>query len=492
MKKLGRSLSFFIVPGLFLLVILLFFSDRSRFQFDSDEGVFLMQGMLFEKGFALYDPVWMDQTPLLPALLAAGFRIAGYKVGLARLLIAGFSSLLIGGVFHFLRRGPGLWAAVAGAVILFFSPLYLVLSVSVMNGLPAIALAVLSLIALDRWHRSGSPAALALSGFMLALSVGIKLFTAFLVPLFCGGLVVAAWSHAAGRPDWKTLARPVGLWAAGFLVPSIVILFWIIRPGNAGTLLTVHLDALDSRVFDEEKFRVWIYLKQLPVLLGLAGIGLALAVKKRDWTMLYPAGWVVLAIGFLGAITPVWDHHQLLITAPASMLAAYAAAEAAEWAAGRAGSPPRFNPAPVYRGTAIAVCLLLVFAQGRPDALDHLAFLPDPNRDNLQISNARVRILAEMQAYAPQTDWIFTDNLMLAFRARIPVPPEIATFSLKRMEAGYLTEADLIAVLERYRPEQVFLDRFEFVLLPDFLEARYELIGWKEGEYAWYLRSDLE
>jgi hypothetical protein len=60
------------------------------------------------------------------------------------------------------------------------------------------------------------------------------------------------------------------------------------------------------------------------------------------------------------------------------------------------------------------------------------------------------------------------------------------------MEAGYLTEADLIAVLERYRPEQVFLDRFEYALLPEFLQADYELIGWKEGEYAWYLRSDLE
>jgi hypothetical protein len=124
--------------------------------------------------------------------------------------------------------------------------------------------------------------------------------------------------------------------------------------------------------------------------------------------------------------------------------------------------------------------------------LDHLAFFPDPNRDDLQILNARVRILAEMQAYAPQTDWIFTDNLMMAFRARILVPPEIATFSRKRMEAGYLTEADLIAVLERYRPEQVFLDRFEYALLPEFLQADYELIGWKEGEYAWYLRSDLE
>jgi hypothetical protein len=492
MKILGRPLSFFIVPGLFLLVILLFFSDRSRFQFDNDEGVFLMQGMLFERGYALYDPVWMDQTPLLPALLAAGFRIAGYKVGLARLLIAGFSSLLIGGVFHFLRRGPGLWAAVAGTVILFFSPLYLVLSVSVMNGLPAIALAVLSLVALDRWHRSEDPAALALSGFLMALSVSIKLFTAFLIPLYCAGLLVAAWSRAAGRPDWKTLARPVGLWAAGFLVPAIVVLAVLVRPGNLDNLLFVHLDVLDSSTLAGEKFQIWLYLKRLPVLLGLAGIGVFIAVRKKDWRMLYPASWIVLAIGFLGAITPVWDHHQLLITVPASMLAAYAAAEAAEWAAGRAGSPSRLNLAPVFRGTTIAVCVLLIFAQGRPDALDHLAFFPDPNRDDLQILNARVRILAEMQAYAPQTDWIFTDNLMMAFRARILVPPEIATFSRKRMEAGYLTEADLIAVLERYRPEQVFLDRFEYALLPEFLQADYELIGWKEGEYAWYLRSDLE
>lgn len=492
LTALKAALAFLLVPAIFLAIILLFFPDRSRFQFDGDEGVILMTGMLVEQGHPLYASVWSDHPPLFPLMLAAGFRVVGYKVGFARMLVAVLSGLMLGGAFHFLRLQLGRVAAIAGVLLLFISPLYLERSVSVMNGLPAIAFAFFSLVLLTLWHREARRTWLVLSGAALSLSVSIKLFTGILAPLFLIGLATTAALRARSVRDWRTVVSPVSLWLVGFTVPAAIGLFWVVRPENLAQLIDIHLSVADSPEFQGEEYRIWFYLKTTLPLLSLAGIGAILAVRERRWLLLYLAGWIVLAIGFLSVLSPVWDHHLLLITVPASILAGAAIGIVVSWFSRAGGSEDKQGRLSYLKPAVILGCGILLFNIDRSAVFEHLTIFPQPEEADLQLNRQWEAVFLGIQQYAPQTTWILTDNPMMAFRNRIPVPPYIATFSRKRLAAGSLTEADLIRILEEYKPEQVFLSRFQLSGLNQALQTGYEIAGAAEGEFTWYIRSDLD
>jgi hypothetical protein len=82
-----------------------------------------------------------------------------------------------------------------------------------------------------------------------------------------------------------------------------------------------------------------------------------------------------------------------------------------------------------------------------------------------------------------------TDLPIYAFRAGLPVPPELAVFSTKRVAAGDLNERYLLEIIDRYNPKLILWGRF------DLLELRVELASRYRQEYAFrgkvlYVRID--
>src|SRR5690242_21426889 len=82
-----------------ILVALLFFAFtfsyypfREKLQFDSDEGLNLMRSMLVSLGHPLYREVSSDQPPLLTHILALLFRVTGFAVNPARMLVLLFAA----------------------------------------------------------------------------------------------------------------------------------------------------------------------------------------------------------------------------------------------------------------------------------------------------------------------------------------------------------------------------------------------------------------
>ena len=114
-------------------------------QFDPDEGIELAKATLYSQGYQLYDPIWNDQPPLLTLFLAGWLKLFGSQIVAARLLILGFATVLVGSFFNTLVLIVGLWPALLGTVGLCLTLDFLRLSVSVMQGLPAIALVMLSI-----------------------------------------------------------------------------------------------------------------------------------------------------------------------------------------------------------------------------------------------------------------------------------------------------------------------------------------------------------
>ncbi|MFN2234549.1 MAG: glycosyltransferase family 39 protein, partial [Anaerolineales bacterium] len=155
------------IPLVLLFIVFFFFPSRERFEFSTDEGLELMKSFLVTKDYSLYDQIWNDQPPGLTYLLVASMKFFGFGVMTARYTVLVISCILLWAVVQILRTIWGGAHAIAGALLLLILPQYLVLSVSVMRGLPAIAFAMVSLYMLVKWHYSHKYAWLLLSSITL-------------------------------------------------------------------------------------------------------------------------------------------------------------------------------------------------------------------------------------------------------------------------------------------------------------------------------------
>ena len=98
-------------------------------------------------------------------LLVGVFSLFGPSMESARALVLFFSSGLIVAAIAFLRGiGEGRYALI-GRILLLLMPRYIRLSMSVMIGLPALSLAMVSLAVLVSWHRQQNPAMLIASAW---------------------------------------------------------------------------------------------------------------------------------------------------------------------------------------------------------------------------------------------------------------------------------------------------------------------------------------
>jgi hypothetical protein len=108
----------------------------------------------------------------------------------------------------------------------------------------------------------------------------------------------------------------------------------------------------------------------------------------------------------------------------------------------------------------------------------------------LRATAGKLRVIRTMDAYIDQTNWIMTDMPMYAFRVQRPVPPNVATFSSKRLSTGSLTEEDILTAMHEYQPEQVLIARFEIPALEAYLQEHYSLILSVEF-FRLFLRNDI-
>jgi hypothetical protein len=169
-------------------------------------------------------------------------------------------------------------------------------------------------------------------------------------------------------------------------------------------------------------------------------------------TRLVPLIWLVSAGLVVGLHRPYFSH-QLILVYPAI---AWVAALSMELIRDK-----------TIRPAISFACILLLGASAVAGAYAQRA--PKPG-----ISASYAAWLAE----APPNSWVLADHAMDAYRAQRLVPPELAVWSAKRIIAGELPPQELIAVVERRRPERVLLRRFhqpqEFL---DFLDSKYKYLN---------------
>jgi hypothetical protein len=360
-----------------------------------------------------------------------------------------------------------------------------------MVGLPAIAFAMFSMFALIKWHRVQKHYWLLVSAIALGLSVLTKIFTGFLVPIFMLGLIIAEFAQWRDKKAWWKLFIPAGLWLVTFSIFTLAFGLMLIGPENVPQLVENHLLARQVDVFNNQvDFSInWHLREALPILL-LALLGVIYSIREKRWLFMYPLAWAGVAYILLLNHSPVWIHHQLLVTIPATLLAAVAVVKAIRMVYQALQSRITLNRKDLIWILAAVLIFAMFFSFSPPDSILLLTPFPSLSGSGLDLGPITEKFLFKMIDHAPETNWVVTDLPMYAFRARLPVPPHLAVFSLKRIETGSLTEAEVEATVREYMPEQVLLGRFIYPSLEAFLEQHYRVIHSKEGMKL-YLRKDL-
>ena len=488
-KTLGELLLPIVIAVIFLVFTFSYFPFREKLQFDTDEGLNLMRSMLVVDGHSLYSEISSDQPPLFTQILALLFRVTGFEVNPARSLVLLFSTLLVWSGAQFLQLTWGRLAAILFLPLMIMVPRYLVLSTAVMIGLPSIALASVSMLFVILWHRKRKSLWLILSGFALALSVLIKLFTGFFAPIFLIGITLSVYLE--GRENgfsWKIL-RPALIWSISFAALATLLGLILVGPQNIWLIIFPHMAAPSMENLQGTNYTINAHLRSAVPLLFLGLFGTLVSIYRRNWLSLYPLAWSAVAYILFSFYSPVFYHHQLLITIPAAMLAAAAIGDGILTLL-RIRQPSELIRFQTLLGAASLIGFVLAARQYAPGLDQQLMDSPRISDISLRATPGKLKVIRTMNEYIEQTNWIMTDMPMYAFRVHRPVPPSIATFSSKRLATGSLTEEDILTAMRAYRPEQVLMARFEIPPLEAYLQENYTLILSVEF-FRLFIRNDL-
>ncbi len=261
----------------------------------------------------------------------------------------------------------------------------------------------------------------------------------------------------------------------------------LVGPASLTGIIKPHLEfaALEPEALE---LTLNFHLRDALPFIVLAASGLLFTILAKRWLGLYPFAWALVAYLFLDGYSPVWYHHQLLVTVPAAILAGVAVGESLLWVIGLARGS-KFS----WLRTVLAVSTLLMFGLGAGRsflaALEQLSGTPRFSGVTTQAPLQKLRLYREMLQHAPDTRWVVTDMPIYAYLIERPVPPDLATFSGMRLLNGSLSEEQILETVKTYRPEQVLMVLFELPRLESYLEEHYELV-YDKGDYRLFLRED--
>lgn len=433
---------------------------EQTFQFDTDEGVEVMKSSLYSQGFKLYTEIWNEQPPLFTVLLSYWFRVFGKSIFAGRLLVLSFSTLLIWSFCQTLRTCVGGLPALIGTLFLSLSCNFLRLSVSVMIGLPSLALAMVAIYTLILYQQKPRLYLIVLSGCFLALSLQTKLFTVFLVPLLAFQLLefsINEWHQKEAAhvfyPFISWLLSLLGVFTLTGLLFHSLNFEQLVQANIGGNVKAAFILGSDFRSI------LLMLLEDIDYAL-LVIPGVVVALKKKQWFYKFPLIWLVTITLILLNQKPLWYHYYLLVSIPLVWLATYGVTLVFEYLRQVGWHSIKLQNIQKLTLSGFAVTSLIFSMIAIPVKL---TFTQAQNHSFAKKLNSNIETVAHLLEHKLSTHWVFTDLPIFAFYANLNVPPEIAVFSKKRLESGYLTVDKLHTVLKTYQPEQIVLGRFPSV-----------------------------
>ena len=471
-----------LIPLFFVTWILCITPIQHSFEFDPDEGMELIKAHLYSQGFELYTQIWNDQPPLCTIFLSDYFSLFGESIFTARLGTLLFSALLVWSLYQILDIERGTLSAIVGTLLLVTSNKFLQLSVSVMMGIPSLSLAMLSIYTLTLYKKKRHNILLLLSAILISISLQIKAFTIFLIPINIMYLSDFRINKTKLYNQNKKALYSIALWTIFTLVIYLLIGL-LFNSLNYEQIVQAHIQKGVKLGFqDYNNFNV-IYkmIKKDLVLLSLAIVGTYTIFSSKSDQELFPLIWWLTATLLLLNHHPVWYHHYTLISIPLAWLAGYSVKPVFSFFQDRS-SLFRLKPFNIKNYflptvTALLIIMSILEVPHKVDGAINAMRIKEPHHDT-QVVNILLQ-------YRDSSQWVFTDRPIYAFYAGLSVPPEIAVFSQKRFRSGNLTYDQLLRILQTYRPEHIIISRFK-----QQIQSHPPLIAYIQKNYSMIYSTD--
>ncbi len=420
-------------------------------RYDYDEGVYAATADALARGDRLYRDVFVSQPPVLILAIREMFALLGTSLAAARSAVVLSSAVWLLALLAILGVRGSPWGGILAVCLLLGRAAFLVKAHTVEMEMPSEALACVA-IALAAWGaRRGGSLWWAAAGVVGALAIMTKLTAVTcLIPL--AGVAVAAKRPA---PVWRW-----GMLAAGGLVAIAALLPVIGTAGFWDQVFVFHLVLARARgesLLAHAVFVARFLAGEWP--LGIAAaVGIWRSIRSGGWFERAQIAWLIADCGVLLALTPLWEHHLVILFSPLALLAGSAIGRPGlpipeRGAATRPGMPITQRlvmPVRLARDAALAAGVIAYLAVG-------VSMVPRAGP-----SAELRRVVGRIADAVPVDGAVLTDDPMVAFLARRPVAAGLADASLARIWAGQISEAGLIGVLRDERTAAVVFWRGTF------------------------------
>ena len=476
-----------ILLALTLAALYSFLPLGATFILEGDEGFELNKAFLYSKGFQLYGQIWSDQPPLWTVMLGSLFKITGPSILAARLLAAGFGILMFVTFYELIRLRLNDWTAAIATFILVSSPGTLRFSASVIQEVPTFAMVLMSALLLFRWGGRSHWTWLVISGMLMGAALEIKYTAALGIPAMC--LEIILLLQPLGHQHWMISAlKKCACWSAAAAVTFALFNHALGKGSYQSVWHAQSVSIAPPGMARPEDFH---FTQDLFVnhseCIAAAIAGIVIMICNRQWRILaFPLVLLVTALAVHTWHRPCWLEYYLHLAIPLAWLAGYAIVKIGNYMFNEISAGQwKLNVKATWVGIILCAAIALAFSRSldrSTDTMNDLQSLPKTSSDP---------ILEKMQKYAPRTHWVYCQEGIYAFHAKLLTPPELAVVTLKRYWSGDITTKDVIKVCERYNPEQLLLNTNIGVDdWKEFLDGKYTCTL-KKDNYMLYISNNL-
>lgn len=485
--------------------IYFFVPFQDTWLYNSDEGLETIKALLLQKGYSLYEPLWSDQPPVYTWLLDIWSQLFGKTIASARTLTILFSTLLLFSFRRLIAHYFDSITSIYAVIVLMLSEDFLQLSVSVMQAIPSLSFGVCSLYFLVTYLSSDFVIKpfLILSAVLLALGIQLKFWLIILIPV---SLIYLATD--AGRLFEKfTIKRileklvDIAIWSVSLVIPILTIA-WLARPFPLDQLLGTHFKNRFYEYLDLIRmFSSVAKSDRILLLFALAGFFLAcLSRKKGLYRIFIPTLWLTFNFILFWNHRPIWHHYYSIFVIPLVWLSSYffwwswstltsTRLNLENWNLSKLIALPKAKMVK-YGIAAIAIVMSMYSMRGKVSyyAMQNAAKWGDDTQNWPEIVSA-------ISNYRDKTNWLYTDNPILAVHTDLPIPPEVAVITKKRFGKGGDYEQKLLSSLQSYQPEQLVFTNYQSLLqnpqIGSYIEQHYDL-AIEKRKFRHYILKNLK